>query len=394
MSENPSYNLTFNILDLLYILKKWKWLFGMYMLIALIVSVIILLILPFSYKATTVLFPPKQDNMLGIASGLSLSKLSGSLFSPNDDFDNKFIAVFNSRSLKEEVIKKFNLISVYKFDKQDKYFFEDVLKEYNKHFFFNISDEGMMVVDVIDENAERAAKMADFVAKKLDDMYRILMTESARNNRQFIEERLHIIKKDLADCENGLNAFQNKYSLIDIESQTKATIEAFAVIEAQLIDAKQKLATTKKIYNYNSPEIQQLELEITTIQQQKNELSKKKTSGVFLPLDTVPDLGLEFFKLKRSLLVQEKIYEFAMQQYEAAKFEEAKQTPNLLVLDPARIPDKRFKPKRTFLLIFSMAFNSFFCFGVILLIEYSISLKRDNYELYRRIVNLFKLNNK
>jgi capsule polysaccharide export protein KpsE/RkpR len=261
------------------------------MFIAMIASVIILLLLPFSYKATTVLFPPKQDNVLGIASGLSLSKLSGSLFSPNDEFDNKFIAIFNSRTLKEEVIKKFNLISVYKLDKEKNYFFEDVLKKYNKHFFFTVSDEGMMVVDVVDESAERAAQMADFIAKKMDEKYRVLMTESAKNNRQFIEERLEIIKKDLSDCENGMNAFQNKYSIIDIESQTKATIEAFAVIEAQLIDTKQKLAVTKKIYNYNSPEIQQLELEIKTIQQQKNELSKKKISEVFLPIDKYRILG-------------------------------------------------------------------------------------------------------
>jgi uncharacterized protein involved in exopolysaccharide biosynthesis len=83
-----------------------------------------------------------------------------------------------------------------------------------------------------------------------------------------------------------------------------------------------------------------------------------------------------------------------VQQYEAAKFEEAKQTPNLLVLDPARNPDKGLNQRGTFWLIVSMAFNSFFCFGVILLIEYSISLKRNNYELYTRIVNLFSLRNK
>jgi capsule polysaccharide export protein KpsE/RkpR len=362
------------------------------MVVVLSASVIFLLLLPLSYKATTVLFPPKSDNILGIPSQLSLSKLSGSLFSQNDELDNKFIAIFNSRSLKEEVIKEFNLIKVYKFDKQKKYFFEDIVKEYNKHFFFNISDEGMMSIDVIDENAKRAAEMADYVSKKLDEMYRILMTESARNNRQFIGERLQIIKKDLSTCETELNGFQNKFSLVDIEGQTKATIEALAVIEAQLIDTKQKLENAKRIYNYKSPEIKQLELEIKTIQQQKYEFSKKKISEVFIPLDTVADLGLEYLKLKRNLLVQEKIFEFAMQQYEAAKFEEAKQTPNLLVLDPARVPDKRYKPKRTRLLIMSLSINAFFCFAIILLIEYWIGLKRNNYELHTRIVNLFKLN--
>jgi capsule polysaccharide export protein KpsE/RkpR len=357
-------------------------------------SVVVLLVMPVSYKATTVLFPPKQDNVLGIPSQLSLSKLSGSLFSQNDELDNKFIAIFNSRSLKEEVIKRFDLIKVYKFDKLKKYFFEDVLKEYSKHIFFNISDEGMMSVDVIDESAKRAAEMADFVAKKLDEMYRTLMTESARNNRQFIEERLQVIKKDLGNCENELNGFQNKYSIVDIESQTKATIEALAVIEAQLIDTKQKLENTKRIFNYNSPEIKQLELEIKTIQQQKYDFSKKKISEVFIPLDTVPDLGLEYVKLKRNLLVQEKIYEFAMQQYEAAKFEEAKQTPNLLVLDSARIPDKKYKPKRMRLLIISLAINSIFWFTFILVIEYWMSLKKNNNELYTRIANLVKLSKK
>jgi capsule polysaccharide export protein KpsE/RkpR len=217
------------------------------------------------------------------------------------------------------------------------------------------------------------------------------MTESARNNRQFIEDRLTIIKKDLSNCEIELNVFQKKYSLVDIESQTKATIEALAAVEAQFIDTKQKLQTAKSIYNYNNPEIKQLELEVKTIQQQITDFSKKKISEVFIPLDTAPDLGLEFVKLKRNLLVQEKIYEFAVQQYEAAKLEEAKQTPNLLVLDSARIPDKRFKPKRTYLLIISLALNSAFCFSLILLIEYASYLRKNNYELYAKIVNLFNL---
>jgi uncharacterized protein involved in exopolysaccharide biosynthesis len=392
MNDKSELTLSFNILDLLYILKKWKKVFITYILVVIIASIVILLLLPLSYKATTLLFPPKQDNALNLPSQISFAKLSGSLFSPKDDLENQFIAIFNSRTLKENVIQEFDLIREYKFDKQKKYYFEDVIKEYNKHFFFSVSDEGMMVVEVIDGDSKKAADMADFVAKKMDEIYRKLMTESARNNRQFIEDRLQIVIKDLDSSEKELNKYQNQHSLVDIESQTKVTIEALSMLEAQIISARQKLEISKRIYNYNSPEIKQLELEISTMQQQKSNFAKKNASSVFLPLNTVPDLGLEYLKLKRNLLVQENIYEFAVQQHEAAKFEEAKQTPNLLVLDSARIPDKRYKPKRTRLLILSVVLNSIFCFMVILFIEYWMHLKKSNIVLYTRINNLFKSN--
>jgi uncharacterized protein involved in exopolysaccharide biosynthesis len=391
MTQKAINNISFNILDLLYMFKKRILFFLIYMTIAIAASIVVLMLLPKSYRATTVLFPPKQNDALSLASQLSFAKLSGSLLSPKDDFENYLTGIFQSRSLKEDVIKQFDLIKVYKFDKEKIYYFEDVIKEYDKHFGFSVTDEGMMVIDAVDGSPVRAAEMANYISKKIDEIYRKLMSESAKNQRQFIESRLNIIKKDLDSCEKTFNLFQKEYSLVNMEEQTKATIEANAAIEAQIFAAQQKLDIAKKIYNYNSPEIRQLELEIKTVQKQKNNLYKNKTSDILIPLSSAPDLGLKYVRLKRDLLIQENLFEFAMTQYETAKYEEAKQTPNLLVLDPAKVPDKRFKPKRTYLLIISFILNSIVCLLIIFSLEYWLDLKKNRPELYCRITNLFKL---
>ena len=394
MESKNQANLSFNIIDILFVLKKWKMLYIVYLTMIIVITIIVAYNLPVSYKATTVMFPPKQADDFNLASQFSFAKLSGSLLSPKDDFENKFSAIFQSLSLKEDVIKTFHLVSVYKFDKGKKYFFEDILKEYDKHVYFNVSDEGMMVISVIDKDAKRSSNMANYVASKLDQMYHKLNTESAKNQRTFLEDRLSIIKNDLDSSENRMKTFQKLNSVINIEEQTKAAIEASSSIETQYLIVQQKLAVVKKIFNFDNPEIKQLELEVNALRNQRDNLYNKKTSNVFIPLVSAPDIGLQYLRLKRDLKIQETLFEFIMQQYEKAKFDEAKQTPNLLVLDSARIPDKRFKPKRAIILIMSFVLNFFLCTVVVFMLEYWKYIKTNRSDLYKKIRNLINIHDK
>jgi uncharacterized protein involved in exopolysaccharide biosynthesis len=383
-------NFSFDIIDILSILKKWKKFYLIYISIAIAATVVAVFNLPVSYLATTVLFPPEQDPSFNLASQLSLSKLSGSLLSPKDDFENNFTAIFQSQALKDDVIKKFDLIKVYKFDKKKKYYLIDLYKKYDKNVFFSITDEGMMVVSVVDRDAIRSSEMANYIALKIDDIYHHLMTENARNQRKFIEDRLSVIRNDLDSAEVRYNRFQKTHSVVDIQEQTKATIEANSLIETQYFVVQQKLNIAKRIYNFDNPEIKSLELEMKMLEKQRNDIFNKKSSNVLIPLVNAPDLGMEFLRLKRNLTIQESIFEFATQQYEKAKYDEAKQTPNILVLDQAKVPDKRFKPKRKNILLISFMLNTLLCCCIIFIIEYWRSIKTSNTVTYQKIVNLIK----
>jgi hypothetical protein len=53
----------------------------------------------------------------------------------------------------------------------------------------------------------------------------------------------------------------------------------------------------------------------------------------------------------RRVKIQETVYELLTQQYELAKVEEAKETPSVKVLDPARIPERKSFPPRLVIIL-------------------------------------------
>jgi hypothetical protein len=60
----------------------------------------------------------------------------------------------------------------------------------------------------------------------------------------------------------------------------------------------------------------------------------------------LPLLGVKYADHFRHAKIQETVYELLTQQYELAKVQEAKETPSVKILDPARIPEKKSYPPR------------------------------------------------
>ena len=74
----------------------------------------------------------------------------------------------------------------------------------------------------------------------------------------------------------------------------------------------------------------------------------------------IPDLGVQLLRLKREVEIQNTLFIFLTKQYEEAKIQEAKNTPTVQVLDNALIPNIKYKPVRSRLLIIAFAFSSIF----------------------------------
>jgi len=60
----------------------------------------------------------------------------------------------------------------------------------------------------------------------------------------------------------------------------------------------------------------------------------------------LPLLGVTYADLYRRTKIQEAVYESLTQEYELAKVQEAKETPSVKVLDPARLPERKSFPPR------------------------------------------------
>jgi capsule polysaccharide export protein KpsE/RkpR len=302
--------------------------------------------------AMTVLMPPSSSEASGIKSILKntplgkiggLDKIAGSV--PND-MANVYLAILSSQTLQLEVIQKFNLVHVYKLDKGKKYFVEDLLKLFRKNVEYGLDENGTLTLTMQDQSPERAAAMANYMVERLDDTYKRLMNEKNRNYRVFLGERLDTAKADLDQAEKNLVEFQKRNRIMDVPSQAKATVTTGVNLEAKYLATKGNLEVARKTYSPDHPLVRELQLQMDQLEKQRRALSGDKVSDFLLPYQAGPDLGLEYVQLSREQEIQQSIFELMVQQYEEARFEESKNTPNVQVLDVADPPQKRVSPKR------------------------------------------------
>lgn len=184
--SNSKHEINVNFLDFVALILKRKVFLAVLTFLICGTTAVISLCLPMKYTATTVLMPPENQMMGGLLSQASLLKFgANSLFSSQSDIANTFISIFSSRTLKEDVIRRFNLDSVYQFTKQKKYYMEDVIKALNKHISMSVTDEGTIIINVVDRVPQRSSDMANYIVSKLDEINRRLSTETARNQRLF-----------------------------------------------------------------------------------------------------------------------------------------------------------------------------------------------------------------
>jgi tyrosine-protein kinase Etk/Wzc len=288
-----------NLMDYFFVLWKWRRFIFINLLAAAIVFSGVTLLIPNRYKSVARMLPPKQRSGGSLPSNISqlaqnflplgtLSRLGASQDSYN------FLAILQSYTSMERLIKKFNLSEVY--DITPRTSIEKTMKELEDYVGFKIEDEGTITITVWDTDPRRAADMANYLIDVLNDISLRLGTKEATDNRMFVEKRYLKVLSDLKSTEDTLKKFQRKYGIYSLQEA----------------------------------------------------LSGKFLSS-FVPLDKVPELTMDYIRLYRDLEIQNKILEFALPMYEQAKVDEQKEIPAVLVLDNAVPAEKKDIPKRMLL---------------------------------------------
>jgi len=305
-----------------------------------------------------------------------LSKLGG-LGQKSNNYN--FFAVLHSRTTMEAVIKKFDLISVYDVSEHS---LEKTIKELEDNVAFEEQNDDNITIEVYDKDPKRAADIANYFIEVLNEVSIKLGTQEARENREFIENRLTDVKRNLGATEDALSAFQKKSGMIITPEQT-SSVNAIAPLYVMKEKLELEVAVAEKNMSTNSPALEQMKLELSEL--------NKKVSGI-------PETGIQSLRLYRDAAIQEKILEFLVPIYEQAKIDEQKDVPVILVLDRAVPAEHKTKPHRL-LIVFLSGTLSFFLFVLLTFILHGLSLhpgelqslERKLYYYARQIATLYKV---
>lgn len=340
---------------------------------SLLLAVILLyIVFPRWYKSTAVVMPPKQKNTFGLLSSISraTSPLRNfGLGGPSDDL-SQLQTILASRRVKEAVIAKFDLLTVYDLPTLEKALGE---LESNVGVVLGKEDVSLEIV-VYDTDPGRAAAMANFFVETLDRVYLEISVAEARRNREFLQRRYTQNLEDLKNAEEAFRAFQVKYGIYSVPDQVKAAVEAAATLESRIALREVQMGMLARSTSDDNPLRRTLAQEIAELRKQlalmkDGDALGGRTSVVFAPFAKAPEIGMEYLRRYRDIELQGKLLEFLLPMYEQAKIEEQRDTPSVLVLDTAVPAIKPSKPKRMIILAVVLVGS--------LLVGFFVALTRD-----------------
>ncbi len=322
-----------NVLVYLAILSRWRRFIAYNVVVVTLVATIVSFLLPKWYLSSATVLPPRNQGLMGsldlTASGLmrQFIPLRGFGGSGNTDLYN-YLSILKSRTLSEKVIRQFDLFKVYGVSDSS---VADAMEELKSNVDFKVNEEGTLQIEVLDKDRTRAASMAEFYVRTLDEMNQELSVREARSNREFIEQRLAKTKEDLEQAEDSLRKFQEAKGFVMMPEEKSSGISSIADMYAKKALKEVEVGILQRTVGEDNPQLKVAQIELS-------ELNKK--------LLAIPQMGMSYLQLYRNFAIQEKIFETLTPLYEQAKINEKKDTPTLLVLDRAVPAERAARPKK------------------------------------------------
>lgn len=305
--------------------------------------------------------------MLGQLGGLASAagSITG-LKNPND----LYVAMLQSRTIADKLISRFDLKNHFTAETDDeaRIKLDDIVTVIN-------NKAGTISVVVEDGDPKFAAELANAYVSELSSLTKTMAITDAAQRRLFFEKQLVTVKDDLANAEIALRQTQEKTGMLELEGQVKGIISNVAQLEGTIAAKEVQLNAMRSFATNNNPDVQRLQSEIQGYRAQLGKLKTGKTNqngDLMVPTGKIPEIGVEYIRSLRNVKYQETIFELLAKQYELARFDEAKDSSNIQILDAAVIAQKKSKPRKLIIILLG-----FFGGGVLAVI---LALMRDAYQ--------------
>lgn len=306
--------------------------------------------------------------------------------------NNILLAILESETLAERVIKKANLLP-YLFPKR----WDSEKKEWKTKFDEKVPTEkmGMFVlkgmvkikstendptitISVTTLNPELSPMIANAYTKELEEYLKLNSFSTVQKSRIFLEGKLKDSKEILENMKKKMEDFQQENGVFDLEQQAEACMAAYNELALQLNKKETERAYIQSLSSPLNPKVQNLELQIKAIKMKMNSLKNGTNAGNstddvadpigksqgFLPLNRISLLRIQLNKLAHDIEIQQRTNDLLIESYEKISIQEAKEKIFVTVLDRAEVPMKP-DSKRTLIKLFLAVFVGIF-FGVCL----------------------------
>jgi len=360
--EQPYYeDDEIDLLDLLIVLAKHKFLIFFLTFIFGVASITYVLMATPIYRASTRILPPMaasqsramsmMSQVPGFAAGFATDALG--IKAPGD----LVVGIVNSRTIKDKLIERFDLQKRYETEMRDTT--REALA--NNTSATTDTKTGLVVLSTMDKDPEFSATLANAYVKELQDFLQEIAISDAAQQRLFLEKQVKENHIKLLKAENDLAEYQKETGILNASRQASSLMSAIATFRARISAKEVELQTAETFASTNNPRVQKLKAEIQGLREQTEKLQAQATEGTeqTFNLNELPDAGMEYLRKLRDQKFYETLYGMLLKQFEQAKMAEAQEPAIIQVIDEAVPPQIKTKPNRKLIVVLAIILGLF-----------------------------------
>ncbi len=358
-----------NLVELFQVVFNRKKLLVAIVLIVTALAVIYSLVAKEIYRAEAVIMPVGgSSGLASLASQLGGMPIIGGMMGGAASGTERFMALLNTRTLAEEIVKKYDFKKVLFKDlwdeKNNRWLVKDSVEEPSMEQAYKALKSHVELEEDLEtgtikiyssfEDPKLAAKVANAYVEGLQAFINDNELTVAKRNRIFIEDQLEQNKRQLLKIGRTINEFYEEGKVSDVDSRVNVDLS----VQDKLDLKSEDLA----LYEFEGRDKVIAEVKA----KQKAILAKTKKINVIK--DIPQQVYLQYLMMRRELLGE--VNALLSQQYEMAKIEESKKDLAFQVIDPARVPESIYKPKRRLMVMVGFVASIFLGIFLIFFLEY------------------------
>ncbi|MCB9883187.1 MAG: hypothetical protein H6834_15470 [Planctomycetes bacterium] len=341
--EAPRVSRSIGLLDVLIVLARGKWFVLFFTLAAAYVAHAALKATPDVYQAITS-FTVVQKAQWDLDAFIVVNSGTGSI--ANQAYGIKpdpvlFTDIMNTAAVRRSVARSLG------WEEAEIDLAERDLK---KRVTVEASEEGVVTVTVTHTDPPMAARLANAFREVMDGL-------SAQVNRRGVDklERYLVnvsqrVQTQLLELEAILARETAEEGLIDVDTQTRATIDLDVSLRKKLNEARLRLDELLVGNQESSWVVRAQREEIRSIEERMSELNTAGERGESVGFQ-IPEKRRRYEQLNREVQYRRKMYELVMGQLDIVRLRKEQPQSSIVPLDDAEVPSHPIGPNRKALVI-------------------------------------------
>ena len=208
-----------------FILKKWKIIFAI-TAIGAVISIITSLIITPKFQSSVILYPATSESLAKSVIRDDMGSKGALQFGEEEEVE-QVLQILNSDELKNKIIKKYNLYEHYDIAENAQYPKTQLKKEYNSNISVERTKFMSVRIEVLDKDPKMAAKIANAISMYADTLMNDIKLKRAKIALKLLHERYEEEQNTIETLEDSLKEIR-KMGINNYESQAEVFNDAYA----------------------------------------------------------------------------------------------------------------------------------------------------------------------